>query len=448
MFPVRWYVICTRKVGVHSIAWLLSYLRVVQSGMSYFQQPFYINPLTYVLLSLDDKLFSFWLLQGDSYPFSRVKGIFRFETGIKVTEFRDLRANPRCLLESQILFFRVKWSQMISTGVLGSPRKTGVSPTPPVAGRSTNGLSSLGVPFDPYDYAPLPSRILATGAAANFPSVSNLVGDVFNAPVFVPLSQVDSAQIVPHRNAPAQGYPSRASLGGAYVARWVWGREWGSAGLGVFEDEVKRLLGKRWVATGGSLLRTNVNGSTSTVGFGAGSAGNSGASTPYGHPGGRSGLGNTVFAEEEEDEALEMERNGRYGGLSGSANPGVIGSGVYGISGSGLGGAYGDSTMRMRTQTGSTTDTLSSNASSGIAPSTALTTPDIGSLGPSSTTNGSATPSIPTPLTPVVALATSDAEAQIGLAKVAEPDVDAFLTYAAIVPEYYRLEGMLIKGIV
>ena len=411
-----------------------------------------MNPLTYVLISLDDKLFSFWLLQGDSYPFARVKGIFRFETGIKVTEFRDLRANPRCLLESQILFFRVKWSQMISTGVLGSARKTGVSPTPSLSGKSSNGLSSLGVPFDPYDYAPLPSRILATGAAANFPSVSNLVGDVFNAPVFVPLSQVDSAQIVPHRNAPAQGYPSRASLGGAYVARWVWGREWGSGGLGVFEDEVKRLLGKRWVATGGALLRTNINGATSTVGFGAlggGSGGNSGASTPYGHPGGRSGLGNTVFPEEEEDEALEMERNGRFGGLSGGVNPGVIGSGVYGISGSGSGGAYGESTMRLRTQTGSTTDTLSSNASSGMAPSTALTTPDIGSLGQHST-NGSAagTPSIPTPLTPVVALATSDAEAQIGLAKVAEPDVDAFLTYAAIVPEYYRLEGMLIKGIV
>jgi xylulokinase len=403
------------------------------------------NPLTCVPISLDDKLFSFWLLQGDSYPFARVKGIFRFETGIKVTEFRDLRANPRCLLESQILSFRVKWSQLISTGVLGSSRKTGVSPTPPVPGRSSNALSSLGVPFDPYDYAPLPSRILATGAAANFPSVSNLVGDVFNAPVFVPLSQVDSAQVVPHRNAPAQGYPSRASLGGAYVARWVWGREWGSGGLGVFEDEMKRLLGKRWVATGGSLLRTNVNGATSAVGLGVlggGSGANSGTSTPYGHPGGRSTLGNTVFPEEEEDEALELERNGQFGGSSSGVNPGVIGSGVYGISGSGGGGTYGESTMRLRTQTGSTTDTHSSITSSGMVPSTALTTPDIG-------TNGSAgTSSVPTPLTPVVALATSDAEAQIGLAKVAEPDVDAFLTYAAIVPEYYRLEGMLIKGIV
>ena len=405
------------------------------------------KPLTYVFISLDDKLFSFWLLQGDSYPFARVKGIFRFETGIKVTEFRDLRANPRCLLESQVLSFRVKWSQLISTGVLGSPRKGGVSPTPPLPGRSSSAFSSLGVPFDPYDYAPLPSRVLATGAAANFPSVSNLVGDIFNAPVFVPLTQVDSAQVVPHRNAPAQGYPSRASLGSAYVARWVWGREWGSGGLGVFEDEMKRLLGKRWVATGGTLLRTNVNGATSVMGLGAlggGSGANSGTSTPYGHPGGRSGLGNTVFPEEEEDEALEMERNGKLGILSGSANPGVIGSGVYGVSGSG----YGESSLRLRTQTGSTTDTHSSNTTSVLAPSTALTTPDLGSLGQHSTNGSAGTSSIPTPLTPVVALATSDAEAQIGLAKVAEPDVDAFLTYAAIVPEYYRLEGMLIKGIV
>jgi xylulokinase len=47
-----------------------------------------------------------------------------------------------------------------------------------------------------------------------------------------------------------------------------------------------------------------------------------------------------------------------------------------------------------------------------------------------------------------VAMPTADAEAQIGLAKVAEPDVDAFMTYAAIVPEYCRLEGMLVKSLV
>ena len=37
---------------------------------------------------------------------------------------------------------------------------------------------------------------------------------------------------------------------------------------------------------------------------------------------------------------------------------------------------------------------------------------------------------------------------QLGLAKVAEPDVDAFMAYAALVPEYCRLEGLLIKAIV
>ncbi|KAG6805295.1 hypothetical protein H0H93_007437 [Arthromyces matolae] len=65
----------------------------------------------------------------------------------------------------------------------------------------------------------------------------------------------------------------------------------------------------------------------------------------------------------------------------------------------------------------------------------------------SSGTNGNSLVS-PTPLTPVVALPTADTEATIGLAKVADSDVDAFSTYAAIVPEFCRLEAMLIKGIV
>jgi xylulokinase len=398
------------------------------------------------LFRLDDKLFSFWHLQGDSYPFSHVKGIFRFETGIKVNEFRDLRANPRCLLESQVLAFRTKWSLMIATGLLGSARKGGISPGPPLPGRSSSVMSSLGLPFDPYDHIPLPSRVLATGAAANFPSVSNLVGDIFNAPVFVPNTQVDSAQVVPHRNAPVQGYPGRAALGGSYVARWVWGREWGAGGLSVFEDEMKRLLGKRWVSTGGVPLRTNVNGAAPISGAVGGSSGaNSGSSTPYGHPGARSGLGATVFVEEDEDEELERERNAGLG-----LSPGVIGGGIYGA---GTFGELGYGSARLRTQTGSTADTLSSSAS-GLAPSTAYTTPDLGLgntgiISPGLGTNGSAaTPTTPTPLTPVVALPTADAEAQVGLAKVAEPDLDAFMTYAAIVPEYCRLESMLVKGIV
>ena len=82
--------------------------------------------------------------------------------------------------------------------------------------------------------------------------------------------------------------------------------------------------------------------------------------------------------------------------------------------------------------------------------STPFTTPDMNtSLGSPSDPNGTpATPTTSTPLTPVTAMPTSDAEAQIGLAKVAEPDVDAFMTYAAIVPEYCRLESMLVKSLV
>ncbi|KAJ7054865.1 hypothetical protein C8F01DRAFT_1374108 [Mycena amicta] len=273
-------------------------------------------------IGLDDKLFAFWYLQGDAHPFAHVKGIYRFETGIKVTEFRDLRANPRCLLESQILALRVKFAKILATGVLAR------GPPPPLsvhaARRSTAG--ALGVTFDPYNTVPFPGRILATGAAANFPSVANLVCDVFNAPVFVPTTQIASAQAAPHRNAPAFGCPSRGSLGAA---------------------------------------------------------------------------------------------------------PGVIGM------------------------------TPSSSSSSGISMasvSTAFTTPDLGASGTSGMlspgiigangTAGAGTPTTPTPLTPVAALPTSEAELQLGLAKVAEPDSDAFLAYAAIVPEYCRLEGMLVKGIV
>ncbi|KAJ7626762.1 actin-like ATPase domain-containing protein [Mycena rosella] len=406
-------------------------------------------------IGLDDKLFAFWHLQGDAHPFAHVKGIYRFETGIKVTEFRDLRANPRCLLESQVLSLRVKYAKMLATGVLArapTAPSTGATahsntissiptrspthrPAPPVS-------SALGLAFDPYDPAPLPTRVLATGAAANFPAVANLVCDVFNAPVFVPQTQLASAQRAPHRNAPAAGCPSRGALGAAYVARWVWGREWGvgaGAGGGAgFEEDVRRLLGKRWAGTGGAPLRASLHGAPGT-------APGSGASTPFTRPP-PARAANVLLEEEEDEEAareMEMERElmGRRngGGNGGRGSPGVIGA-PYGADGLGI--------------------TPSSSGSSLASLSTAYTTPELaGALGMLSPglgsgligTNGSAaagTPTTPTPLTPVVPMPTGEAEAMVGLAKVAEPDADAFLAYAAIVPEYCRLEGMLVKGIV
>lgn len=383
-------------------------------------------PRLHGTFSLDDKLFSFWLLQGDSHPLSHVKGIFRFETGVKVNEFRDLRANPRCLVESQILSFRVRWARMTSTGALGATvgrargnsslvtSSAAASPGPgqrtgtPAIGPLGTSSSGLGLTFDPYDSSTLPARILATGAAINFPAVASLVSELFNAPVFVPTSQLDSAQITPHRNAPAKGYPGRAALGGAFVARWVWGKERGTC-RGSFEEEVRRLLAKRWVTSGGTPIRTHIGGET-PVG--------SGANTPYSTR--RPGFGTTVLEEEEEDALEEMERLG--------------------------GDAFGEGELaaRLRSATGSNTTTGTSTASSNALSSTTFTTPDLGTANAGSAGEAAAT----TSLTPVTALPTSESETQVGLAKIAEPDVDAFMAYAAIVPEYCRLEGMLVKALV
>lgn len=352
-----------------------------------------------------------------------------------MNEFRDLRANPRCLLESQILSFRVRWSRMIPTGVLGTTpgraRAANATPSPISGGQQkratgVNNSNNMGLPFDPYDYSPLPGRILATGAAANFPAIANLAGDLFNAPVLLPTTQIDAAQIVPHRNAPPHGYPARAALGGAYVARWVWGKEKGTpagTGRGGYEEEVRRLLGKRWATTGGAPLRTNTAPGSASK---APSAVGSGASTPYGH-GTRSTLGSTILVEEEEEEIEEMERLG--GGF-------------------GLGFNETSDMARLRTFTSSTVGSGLSG-STFEAPSTALTTPDLAALAsPSAGATDSGALTAPTALQPVTALPTSDAELQLGLAKVADADLDSFMAYAALVPEFIRLEGMLIKAIV
>lgn len=372
-----------------------------------------------------------------------MKGIFRFETGIKVNEFRDLRANPRCLLESQFLSFRVRWSRILSSGIFtnavgrgtvsssNTTNPTGANPQP----------SNLGLTFDPYNYSTLPSRILATGAAANFPSVVNIIGDIFNAPVVIPTSQIDAAQVTPHRNAPAKGHPSRASTGGAFVARWVWGRERGGIRVGgTFEDDLRKVFSKRWTVTGGLALKTSVTAvpqlststiSTSAVGglpTGGSSRGGSGSSTPYSHHP-RSGLGTTVVVEEDEE---EIDIDVATGGLRSLVTSAITGP--------------------LQTKNSSlsllSNSALAASALNGQNPvpfiSSELLSPD-----PTNAMGGETTATTSAPLTPVTVMtSTSEGDLQVGLGKVTDPDVDSFMSYAAIVPEYCRLESMLVKGIV
>ncbi|KAL5521859.1 hypothetical protein ACEPAF_1703 [Sanghuangporus sanghuang] len=445
-------------------------------------------------IGLDDKLFSFWHLQAEAFPFSHVKGIFRFETGIKTNEFRDLRANPRCLLESQLLSFRNRYARMRSSTLYSR-----VSSTPQAQSLIATGL---GLPFDPYSIAQLPRRILATGAAANFPSIVNLLGDIFNAPIFIPQTQLDSAHAVApagpgagvaggpkaqfaaaHRNAPAPGFPSRAALGGAYVARWAWSRERSTGNNAppvAYEDEVRRLLTRRWN------LRAKQHSGSGTH-----------SPAPYLKHQRSAGLGADVLVEEDEEEEDAYRSPAPPGVSAGTAGSGYSAGSAYDHT---LGSAGIMSTTtpppRVRTATGSSLATTASASVFSVSPSvstggsafTALTSPDLASTyghsisgaipgsipghgaGTSPTGVGALTPTADlnssagavnsgnasgmppasgiTPLTPVGALPTGDTEAQLGWVKVAEPDVDAFMAYASIVPEYIRLEGLLIKSLV
>ncbi|KAF9267014.1 actin-like ATPase domain-containing protein [Marasmius fiardii PR-910] len=454
-------------------------------------------------IGLDDKLFSYWHLQGDMFPLERVKGIYRFETGVKVQEFRDLRANPRCLVESQVLSFRVRWGRMVATGVLHPNPPSLVQPgtSSPHPSQTANQhplptiipSTSPYLPFNPTDRSPLPKRIISSGAAANFPAIANIVGDVFNAPVYVPATQVDSVQPPwgsPQRNAPGRGFPGRASLGMAWVGRWVWGKV-GSSGSGIigggrsrsgsvstnpgtpdrggspvwskggFEEELKRLLGRRWIMSGQMWSRTSVGAPTviggplpsliggqhhSKVGLPSNGSSVPSTSTPgtptiMGPHGGTSspiprGLGNSLVIEEEEEDHQHLA-----------------------ASTSGFSSMSGGSTSNWSIHSGSTAFTTPDiSVSQGLSGLGGMS-PNLSGLPPGIVTNGqqvaqssqppnSNATSNPTPLTPVVALQTGESEAQLGLARVAEPDVDAFLTYAALVPEFCRLEGMLIKGVV
>lgn len=188
-------------------------------------------------IGLDDKLFAFWLLQGEGH----VKGIFRFETGVKVGEFRDLRANPRCLLESQILSMRVRLGRLVAPS-----------------------------PLDLHDSTFLPRRILASGAAAAFPSIVNLVGDVFNAEVLVSDTLLEGARRAVDGGwfsataasalspgGAGSGVPvvegaglalsgGAGATGSAYLARWAWRRLVRPEEAGAsFESEVRATISRR-----------------------------------------------------------------------------------------------------------------------------------------------------------------------------------------------------------
>src|ERR1700754_5205293 len=138
--------------------------------------------------SLDNKLFTFWIMSSEGYPHTCNKGVHRFEVGAKVHEFRDLRANPRCLVESQLFSFRVRFARLVALGLFIPPVEG-----PPPSVNAQRMTVELGLGFNPYDSNHLPRRIICTGSVAACSSVVNCLTDVFNATVFVPHTTLEEA---------------------------------------------------------------------------------------------------------------------------------------------------------------------------------------------------------------------------------------------------------------
>lgn len=234
----------------------------------------------------------------------------------------------------------------------------------------------------------------------------------------------------PNISTPTPSRPS-ACIGGAYVARWAWRRlARPEERHGSFEDEVKLLLRKRWAASQAPAV----------IGLGVESIvapPRLSRSASAGFMRAASGLAATMF--NEEDEYAEENADLSMDDAS----------------------AYGNGRMRTMTATTSSSSFGMGGTMTGT-PSTVQTSPGIGTLATATLGGHLSSPSGILPLSPITgggatsvaatvslpALPTDDKDVQINLVKVADSDHDAFLSYAAIVPEYCRLEGMLVKALV
>jgi len=256
---------------------------------------------------------------------------------------------------------------------------------------------------------------------------------VFNASVFVPHTTMEEA------GAPINGpsgsgagnrspsshsvhltnIPSRPALGAAYLARWI--RKGGEKD---FESEVKDLLLetiKRRSPTGrGRSPRPGPGGmgngsSAGILGLGA-----------LGRPAVRSGLSAFMIHSDDEDDITPLPYESRLsnGRLDERDEDIVL-----------LGG--GERMMTASSSGGS----LRNSYLSPNAPSTAVTSPEPSYFAARDQNQL-------THFTPITALEDLDNEGGGYLSKVAEPDIDAFMQYAALVPEYCRLEGLVVRGAV
>lgn len=295
-----------------------------------------------------------------------------------------------------------------------------LSPQPnlPSATRPTSLLAtSLSTTFDPYTPSALPTRILALGAAAGFASVASITADIFGARVLVPRSVISRGAPVTPLMTPTRGVgmnlgfpPANVTGGGSGTSTpglavpgqppqqqqqpaadtraslgAAYLARWSTLSSGTdFEDDVRTVIRKRAKLSGA--LGLGVPGVGGSFGYG------------------RSGLGASVLVEEDEEEKEDEHDQDQD-----------------------------QDQERERTATSSTAPT---SMSLHLSISAAQNMPLNPSQNPTTTSAS------------VHALPTDEPDALLGLVKVAEGDMDAFSAYAALVPEWCRLEGMLVRGVV
>lgn len=115
------------------------------------------------------QLFTLFVSSGPS------KGLRRYENGTRVSEFNDLRANPRCVIEGQALGIRRVVSQ-----VMAQDRHRSLK----VREKTYQGAAGwLG--FDPCDVHIMPSRWFAWGQVHGIESIIGIFAQVLGAPVVV-----------------------------------------------------------------------------------------------------------------------------------------------------------------------------------------------------------------------------------------------------------------------
>ncbi|GAB1521962.1 hypothetical protein RhiTH_005061 [Rhizoctonia solani] len=281
-------------------------------------------------------------------------------------------------------------------------RMTSLLTSTPTPNRPTSLLAtSLSTIFDPYTPSALPSRILALGAAAGFASVASITADVFGARVLVPRSVITRGAPVtplmtPTRGAGILGFPSGGGSGTSTPGLVVPGQQPQSQQQQQPAPDTRAALGAAYLARW-SVLSTGTDFEDdvrTVIRKRAKLSGALGLGVPVGTYG-RSGLGASVLVEEDEEE--KEDENGD---------------------------------MHERTNTNSTTAT---------SLSLHLSLPPQQPPNAANPTTTSAS---------VHALPTDESDALLGLAKVAEGDMDAFSAYAALIPEWCRLEGMLVRGVV